>query len=776
MKQVRLFAWVLAVLLAFSAVAHGAEYEKLQRGDRGEAVRQMQSALADLGYELTVDGKFGAGTEKAVKAFQKDQGLQQDGVAGSQTLGRLYALTDAPEAPSAEKLQRGSEGPQVSALQAQLKQLGYDVAVDGKYGAGTEQAVRSFQLIQGLKVDGIAGEATRSLLQKLASGEATVKPTAAPTSAPADSGSTEYQKLQRGSSGEAVRKLQQALKELGYSIEADGKYGYDTQRVVKSFQRDQKLSVDGIAGANTQKRLYMLLENGGSSAPTAPTSAPVSGVRAQVTTGGGSLNLRASGSSNAKVLDTIPNHTYITVTGKGSVWCAVVYANQSGYVMTSFLTFEDDQKDEPTPKPEAPQLPSGSVSGQAAQVNTANGGSLNLRATASTSARVLDTIPNHSAVLVTEYGNTWCAVVYEGQAGYVMTTYLKITAATEKPSQATPVPAPSATIKPTYDTTVLNRTLKSGHTGKDVDLVQARLVKLNYLAGNKANGTYDSNTIAAVKAFQRLHGLTADGLAGKNTFTKLFADTAIAYTQELENYSTLHVYYQSADASLVDDIEQMQARLIELGYTCSVTGKFDANTYLSVLNFQLRNGLTVDGVAGPAMQTILFSAKAQPASAQPSYALEEGAGYITGPSKSQLDLLHWNDEIKPTLSSGEKMLIYDPITHLSWTLRIYAPGRHCDSEPLTLRDTLIMFRAFGKPSWDVRTVYVQLPDGRWTMATMHNYPHLKGSIVENGFDGHVCVHFLRDLSECQANDPDYGMSNQRVLRQSWKNLTGETIN
>ncbi|MBQ8136154.1 MAG: hypothetical protein IJ174_01860, partial [Clostridia bacterium] len=69
-----------------------------------------------------------------------------------------------------------------------------------------------------------------------------------------------------------------------------------------------------------------------------------------------------------------------------------------------------------------------------------------------------------------------------------------------------------------------------------------------------------------------------------------------------------------------------------------------------------------------------------------------------------------------------------------------------------------------------------LPDGTWTLATMHDRPHLTGSIQNNGFDGHLCVHFLRDMNEARANDPEYGVTNQNTLRTAWKALTGETVN
>lgn len=58
--------------------------------------------------------------------------------------------------------------------------------------------------------------------------------------------------LTRGSRGETVKKLQQALSEQGYSVgEVDGIYGAQTQEAVKQFQKDNGLTVDGIAGDKT---------------------------------------------------------------------------------------------------------------------------------------------------------------------------------------------------------------------------------------------------------------------------------------------------------------------------------------------------------------------------------------------------------------------------------------------------------------------------------------------------------------------------------------------
>ncbi len=64
----------------------------LHNGSRGEEVRSLQSRLKDLGYYMgEVDGQFGEGTREAVVAFQRNNGLEADGLAGEETQKALYA-------------------------------------------------------------------------------------------------------------------------------------------------------------------------------------------------------------------------------------------------------------------------------------------------------------------------------------------------------------------------------------------------------------------------------------------------------------------------------------------------------------------------------------------------------------------------------------------------------------------------------------------------------------------------------------------------------------
>ena len=62
----------------------------LKQGSKSEEVREMQRRLKEWGYyQGQVDGVFGAGTKKAVIAFQKKNGLTPDGVVGAQTFKAL---------------------------------------------------------------------------------------------------------------------------------------------------------------------------------------------------------------------------------------------------------------------------------------------------------------------------------------------------------------------------------------------------------------------------------------------------------------------------------------------------------------------------------------------------------------------------------------------------------------------------------------------------------------------------------------------------------------
>lgn len=372
-------------------------------------------------------------------------------------------------------------------------------------------------------------------------------------------------------------------------------------------------------------------------------------------------------------------------------------------------------------------------------------------------------------------------------------------------------------------------TLYNGCRGDDVRELQQALIDLGFLSGT-ADGIFGNNTENAVRKFQKKNKLTVDGLAGPATRSLILikssgssdlaesvsAVTVVSSTEQIGsqtaqsnsssveksdtssgslfsgNYATIRLGNRG------ERVKALQKGLISLGYLSGkADGVFGNKTLAAVKAFQSSNQLSVDGIAGRKTLSSLESAvksgrnssssqeiSAAASASSVSQASETTANTvaedinekINGPSSSSVQLLHWFNDIKPALSNGQNLLVYDPSTGLSWTLRILSRGRHCDAEPLTAKDTRTMVKSFGGVNtWNQKAVYVQLPNGTWVLGSTHDMPHQSGSIKSNDFNGHLCVHFLRDMDEARQNDPNYGVSNQETIRAWWKKLTGQDI-
>lgn len=90
MKKLIYFA-LCAILLVSSFTYNTSGASALStKGSSGSEVKQIQTKLKNWGYYSgAVDGVYGSGTEKAVRLFQKKNGLTVDGVAGSKTLAAM---------------------------------------------------------------------------------------------------------------------------------------------------------------------------------------------------------------------------------------------------------------------------------------------------------------------------------------------------------------------------------------------------------------------------------------------------------------------------------------------------------------------------------------------------------------------------------------------------------------------------------------------------------------------------------------------------------------
>lgn len=229
-----------------------------------------------------------------------------------ETAGSSRAQLVAAEVVSRPTLKAGSQGTEVSELQATLKLLGYySGTVDGLYGETTADAVTQFQQAAGLRPDGVVGPVTWNRLfppspqagtaPAAGSGETTTAsgfpvPAGTPTPRPATGSSpspatkpaarpgntrpattkptpkpgaaTETSRppsgvepvtlpvLRLGMRGPAVTALQERLRALGvFRGAADGVFGQETQTAVKAAQKRFSLDPDGVVGPSTWSAL-----------------------------------------------------------------------------------------------------------------------------------------------------------------------------------------------------------------------------------------------------------------------------------------------------------------------------------------------------------------------------------------------------------------------------------------------------------------------------------------------------------------------------------------
>lgn len=203
----------------------------VSEGMDGDDVAELQHRLWDLGYMSKATGHYGSETTAAVQKFQERNGLAVDGAIGEQTREQLYS-----EEAKANVLAKGEVSEDIRSYQKRLKNLGYlTTEPDGKYGDDTVSAVKRFQMVNGLISDGYIGQETRLMLL---------------------SDNAEYNSISIGASGDDVTRIQERLKELKYLSKVTGYFGEDTNSALKSFQKQNGLTVDGKFGAQTNAKLF----------------------------------------------------------------------------------------------------------------------------------------------------------------------------------------------------------------------------------------------------------------------------------------------------------------------------------------------------------------------------------------------------------------------------------------------------------------------------------------------------------------------------------------
>lgn len=325
----------------------------LRVGMEHPVVYQLQERLMMLGF-MDYDEPtqlYGEVTQEAVKVYQRQNKLAQDGVIGPNTLKAILS----PEARY-YAAQKDDDGDDITRIQTRLYELGYlarEDMVTGHFGDSTEEAVKKLQEVNSLEQDGKVGRNTLNLLYSeevkpnmLSFGEKSDVVLAAQerlkllgymTSEPdgnygndtvlavklfqsrndqvvdgylgpstrmaLNSDTAVPNGLRLGDSGDSISRVQSMLSKLGYISSANitGYYGEVTENAVKLFQRTNGLSVDGSVGAQTMTKLTS------GSAKKAPANAARSTTAARSSSGGGSSQTTQSSGGSSSSGSSTPN-------------------------------------------------------------------------------------------------------------------------------------------------------------------------------------------------------------------------------------------------------------------------------------------------------------------------------------------------------------------------------------------------------------------------------------------------------------------------------------
>lgn len=205
------------------------------------------------------------------------------------------------------------------------------------------------------------------------------------------------------------------------------------------------------------------------------------------------------------------------------------------------------------------------------------------------------------------------------------------------------------------------------------------------------------------------------------------------------------------------DVKKLQQALKLLGYyNGSIDGDYGDKTKAAVKAYQKAKHLTADGIAGSGTISRLFGTSAA------------NDGKENGEKKNATEQLDWSkDNTHNLIPKGATFTVKDVKTGKTFTCRRWSGANHIDVEPATSSDAKTIKSIYGGEwSWKRRAILVKY-NGHVYAASMNGMPH-GTSTINNGFDGHFCIHFKNSKThETKKVDPDHQAAVQSAGKVSW---------
>ena len=237
---------------------------------------------------------------------------------------------------------------------------------------------------------------------------------------------------------------------------------------------------------------------------------------------------------------------------------------------------------------------------------------LNVRTGNTTQYRSLGKLSKGDKVQVTGVtSNGWYRFSFNGTTGYASGDYLEqIASAPSAPSNGM----------------IYGRTLSLGSTGTAVRNWQSDMNKVGFKLG--VDGIFGQGSRTAAIAFQKKHGLTADGYFGpasqKKMASLLNGASKPAEPDKTEKPAPSDGMIYGRTLSLGSTgtaVRNWQSDMNKVGFKLGVDGIFGQGSRTAAIAFQKKHGLTVDGYFGPASQkkmASLLSGSTKPAKPSPA--------------------------------------------------------------------------------------------------------------------------------------------------------------
>ena len=171
----------------------------------------------------------------------------------------------------------------------------------------------------------------------------------------------------------------------------------------------------------------------------------------------------------------------------------------------------------------------------------------------------------------------------------------------------------------------------------------------------------------------------------------------------------------------------------------------------AIAKLKLNDAVTVTATKGKACRVTIGSKTGyvnrsdlseSKTSTEPAATAAASSGSGLRPAKGTArEMDWWTSDIQKIFARGVTAQITDVETGLTWRERRNGGTNHADCQPLTAADTAAMKKAYGGTwSWNRRAVFVTI-NGTNYAASINGMPHGSGSIKDNNFNGHHCIHF-----------------------------------